>query len=150
MANLMALFWRTSFRLNVMLLRHFPPTCVTKWHKVVSSLKPQQKLCGKCIANKSVVVYQKRKITILRVILLMVQKSGQPVDMFIPLFRRFIYPNGGWEWDFWSINSYGIHDIPGGRLSLLSIRNTIFWGLHHAAMQGHPAVCQAHPSRIKH
>ena len=42
---------------------------------------------------------------------LVVQKSGfsnSPVEgkiVEIPLFTGlFIYPNGGWEWDFWSIN----------------------------------------------
>ena len=31
---------------------------------------------------------------------------GWQVGSFIPLFTRFyIYPKGGWPWDFWSINS---------------------------------------------
>ena len=41
------------------------------------------------------------------VLLLMVQKSGEsPVDMVVyPTIYKVLYIPGGWEWDFWTINS---------------------------------------------
>ncbi len=41
------------------------------------------------------------------------KKSGSPVDMVnIPLFTTgVIHPIGGWEWDFWAINSIQQNDL---------------------------------------
>ena len=72
------------------------PCCLTRKKQVEPTNQPSNIGGGIWVPNQ----YKTQWIRQFIFVLLMVE-----VGSWNPIFYGFIHPNGGWEWDFWTINS---------------------------------------------